>query len=98
MAYLPLVGLLQLVGVLVFGVLALLRFDGGVHPLLLHLGPRQVQILVGLLVRVQGALRRAERLFVLLLRLGEQDQRRLKLGVNPRSFGQVLILKGYLKR
>ena len=90
MAYLPFVGLLQLVSVLVLRVLALLRFDGGVHALLLHLGPREVQVFVGLLVRVQGALRRAERLLVLLLRLAEQDQRRLKLRVDPRSLGQVL--------
>ena len=90
MAYLPFVGLLQLVSVLVLRVLALLRFDGGVHALLLHLGPREVQVLVGLLVRVQGALRRAERLLVLLLRLAEQDQRGLKLRVDPRSLGQVL--------
>ena len=59
MAYLPFVGLLQLVSVLVLRVLALLRLDRGVHPLLLHLGPREVQIFVGLLVGVERALGRA---------------------------------------
>ena len=88
--HLPLVGLLQLVGVFVLRVLALLCLDRGVHPLLLHLGPREVQIFVGLLVGVERALGRPEGLLILLLRLGEQDQRGLQLRLNPGPFGQVL--------
>ncbi len=81
---------MQLVGVLVLAVVILLRFDGRVHPLLLHLGPRQVEIGVGLVVGVQGALRGPEGLLVLLLGLGQQVQRRRELRLDPLPFAQML--------
>ncbi len=68
------VGFLQLVGVLVLTVVALLGLDGRVDPLLLHLRPRQVEIGVGLLVQVQGSFGCAERFLVLLLRLAQLDE------------------------
>ena len=92
-SHLPLIGLLQLVGVFVFRVLALLRLYRRVHPLFFDLGPRQVQILVGLFVRIKRTLRGPKRLFVLFLGLVEQDKRGLKLGMDSGTLGQVLKRK-----
>ena len=65
---LQLVGLLQLFGVLVLVVLALVVLDGRVDALLLDFGPRQVQVSVRLPVSVLGPFRLAEGLFIILLR------------------------------
>lgn len=65
--HLKLVGLLKLVGVFIFAIVALLRLDGGVDPLFFNLGSGQVEVGVGLLVQVQRSLRRTEGLLVLLL-------------------------------
>ena len=47
----------------------------------LHLGPGQVEVRVGLLVGVEGALGGPEGLLVLLLRLGEEGERGLELAL-----------------
>lgn len=54
------VGLLQLVGVLVLAVLALLALDAGVHPLFLHLRAGQVEVSVRLQVVVLRLVRGRE--------------------------------------
>lgn len=87
---LQLVGLLQLVSIFIFGVIILLRFDGGVHPLLLHFGSRQVEIRVGLLIGVQGSLGCAKCLFVLFFRFGQEREGRLQLRLNSRPFIEML--------
>ena len=89
-SYLRLVCLLQLVGVLVLSVVVLLTLQSGVHPLLFHFGPGEVQVRVCLLVSVQRPLRGSKSLLVLLLRLGEKRQGGLELGLDSGTLGQML--------
>jgi hypothetical protein len=49
LSYLELIGFLKLVGIFVFAVVTLLRFDGRVDPLFLHLGSRQIEVGIRLL-------------------------------------------------
>ena len=51
--YLKLISFLQLICVLIFAVVHLLSLDVGVHPLLLHIGPRQVEVSICLVVALQ---------------------------------------------
>lgn len=67
MTRLNLVGFLELLGVLIFVVIALMAFDGRVNTLLLDVGSREVQIGISFTVRIFGPLCFSESLFIILL-------------------------------
>ena len=54
--HLQLVGFLELVGIFILAIVALLGLDGRVYPLFFNLGSGQVEVGIGLLVQVQRSL------------------------------------------
>lgn len=57
LTYLQAISFLQLIRILILAILTLLALDAGVHPLLLHLRPRQVEVSICLcevLMRLQS--------------------------------------------
>ena len=65
------IGLLQLIGILVFAIVILLWFDRGIHTLFFNFSTGQVQVRISFMVCVQGSFWSSKCLFIFLLSLGQ---------------------------